>query len=105
MSTVWFSFAVYYPPECTTVSIYDKLKQHETSIAHCSFEFFSRSQLLHEVLEKASDPDMLLCDSLGISTADIKMFDDAMARKVQEKAPGEFSLLQITQERGWFNVF
>lgn len=91
---------VYYPPETTTVSIYDKLKQHEPSIARCSFEFFARGQLLQELLEKASDPDMLLCDSLGVSSTDLKTFDDVIAGKLKEKAPEGFNLLKMAQERG-----
>ena len=99
------SVAVYYPPETTTVSIYDKLKQHEPSIARCSFEFFARGQLLQELLEKASDPDMLLCDSLGVSSTDLKTFDDVIAGKLKEKAPEGFNLLKMAQERGWFGFY
>lgn len=99
------SVAVYYPPETTTVSIYDKLKQHEPSIARCSFEFFARGQLLQELLEKASDPDMLLCDSLGVSSTDLKTFDDVIAGKLKEKAPEGFNLLKVAQERGWFGFY
>jgi len=89
--------AVYYPPETTIVTIYDKLKQHEHFIARCSFEFFSRSQMLDELLEKASCPEQLLCDSLGISTASITMVDEILARKIQQKSPHEFHLLEIPQ--------
>lgn len=99
------SVAVYYPPETTTISIYDKLKQHEPSIARCSFEFFARGQLLQELLEKASDPDMLLCDSLGVSSTDLKTFDDVIAGKLKEKAPEGFNLVKMAQERGWFGFY
>lgn len=88
---------VYYPPETTIVSIYDKLKEHEPSIARCSFEFFSRSQVLDELLEKATCPKQLLCDSLGVSTANITMVDEVIARKIQQKSPHEFHLLEIPQ--------
>ncbi|PFX16105.1 Phosphoinositide 3-kinase adapter protein 1 [Stylophora pistillata] len=42
---------------------------------------------------------MLLCDSLGVSSTDLKMFDDVIAKKVKEKAPEGFNLLKIAQER------
>lgn len=89
---------VYYPPGKTTVTIYDKIKQHDPFIAQCSFEFVSRSQILGDVLEKATDPQQLLCDSCGISTADMKQFDEAMAKQIQQKAPNDFHLLDSTQE-------
>ena len=90
--------SVYYPPGKTTVTIYDKIKQHDPFIAQCSFEFVSRSQILGDVLEKATDPQQLLCDSCGISTADMKQFDEAMAKQIQQKAPNDFHLLDGTQE-------
>ena len=90
-------FVVYYPPETTVVSIYDKVKQHEPFIARCTFEFFSRSQVLEELLEKATDPELLLCDSLGVSPANITMLDEVIARKIQQKSPHEFHLLEIFQ--------
>lgn len=99
---------MYYPPEPTTVTLYDKVKQHEPPIAQCSFEFFSRSQVLEELLEKSSSPEQLLCDSLGISTADMTMFDEVMARKIQHKSPNDFHLLEIPQtgqaEGWWFGI-
>lgn len=88
---------MYYPPETTIVSIYDKIKQHEPYIARCSFEFFSRSQELDELLEKATNPEQLLCDSLEVSTASITMVDEVIARKIQQKTPHEFQLLEIPQ--------
>lgn len=88
---------VYYPPEITIVTIHDKLKQHEPSIARCSFQFFSRSQVLDELLEKATCPEQMICDSLGVSTANITMVDEVIARKIQQKSPHEFHLLEIPQ--------
>ena len=88
---------MYYPPETTIVSIYDKIKQHEPSIARCSFQFFSRSQALDELLEKATCPEQMICDSLGISTASITMVDEVIARKIQQKSPHEFHLLEIPE--------
>lgn len=88
---------MYYPPETTIVSIYDKLKQHEPSIARCSFQFFSRGQVLDDLLEKATCPEQLLCDSLGVSAASITMVDEVIARKIQQKSPHEFHLLEIPQ--------
>lgn len=93
----WCFLAVYFPPETTIVSIYDKVKQHEPFIARCSFEFYSRSQVLDELLEKATDPSQLLCDSLGVSTGNITMFDEVIASKIQQKSPNEFHLLDIPQ--------
>ena len=90
--------AVYYPPGKTTVTIYDKIKQHDPFIAECSFEFVSRNQILADVLERATDPQQLLCDSCGISTADITQFDEAMAKQIQQKAPNDFHLLDDTQK-------
>ncbi|XP_078374057.1 uncharacterized protein LOC144657583 isoform X1 [Oculina patagonica] len=88
---------VYFPPETTIVTVYDKVKTHEPFIARCTFEFFSRNQVLEELLDKATDPEQLLCDSLGASTANIKMFDEIIARKIQEKSPHQFHLLEISQ--------
>ena len=85
--------AVYYPPEKTAVTIYDKIKQYDPFIADCSFEFVSRSQVLHDLLEKGTDPEQLLCSSVGISTVDIKQFDKAMAQKIKRKSPNDFHLL------------
>ncbi|XP_078374517.1 phosphoinositide 3-kinase adapter protein 1-like [Oculina patagonica] len=88
---------VYFPPETTIVTVYDKVKPHEPFVARCTFEFFSRSQVVEELLDKATDPQQLLCDSLGASTCNIKMFDEVIARKIQQKSPHEFHLLEIPQ--------
>ena len=87
---------MYYPPEKTIVTIYDKIKQYDPFIANCSFEFVSRSQVLNDLLEKATDPEELLCSSFGISTTDIKQFDKAMAQKVKQKTPNDFHILNAT---------
>ena len=87
---------MYYPPEKTTVTIYDKNKHYDPFIADCSFEFVSRSKVLQDLLEKVTDPEELLCSSFGISTADIKQFDKAMAQKIKRKSPHDFHLLDAT---------
>lgn len=87
---------VYYPPEKTTVTLYDKNKHYDPFIADCSFEFVSRSKVLQDLLEKVTDPEELLCSSFGISTADIKQFDEAMAQKIKRKSPHDFHLLDAT---------
>ena len=61
--------------------------------------------MLDELLEKAANPEQLLCDSLGVSTASITMVDEVTARKIQQTTPHEFHLLEIPptgQAEGWF---
>ena len=53
--------------------------------------------MLDELLEKATSPDQLLCDSLGVSTANITLVDEVIARKIQQKSPHEFHLLEIPE--------
>ena len=87
---------MYYPPEKTTVTLYDKNKHYDPFIAECSVEFVSRSKVLQDLLEKVTDPEELLCSSFGISTSDIKQFDEAMAQKIKRKSPHDFHLLDAT---------
>ena len=53
--------------------------------------------MLDELLEKATCPEQMICDSLGVSTSNIKMVDEVIARKIQQKSPHEFHLLEIPQ--------
>ena len=53
--------------------------------------------MLDELLEKASCPERLLCDSLGVSTANMTMVDQMIACKIQQKTPHGFHLLEIPQ--------
>jgi len=57
--------AVYYPPEKTTISIYDKKNPQETLNAECYFEFISQSQALEDLLKKSKETIQLFCDSCG----------------------------------------
>ena len=49
--------------------------------------------MLENLLEKVTDPEKLLCEVLGISLADMSIFDEALAIKMKHKFPNGFHLI------------